>query len=83
MNEFVALLTKEKWPRMNEKMMTLTFFKLYTVYIKKLGQFFSHTLLVIHRSVGSYKNFDKLTSKVYLRFFKNTVYMRIIPLIKL
>ena len=25
---------------MNGKMMTLTFFELYTVYIKKLGQFF-------------------------------------------
>ena len=45
MNEkFVALLTKEKWPRMNGKM-TLTFFQFYTLYIKKLGQFFFHTLL--------------------------------------
>ena len=49
---------------MNEKMMTLTFFKLYTVYIKKLGQFFSHALLAIHLSVGSYKYFEKLISKV-------------------
>ena len=64
MKKFVALLTKEKRPRMNEKMMTPTFFELYTVYIKKLGQFFSHTLLAIHLSVGSYKYFEKLISKV-------------------
>ena len=55
---------REKWPRMNEKMMTPTFFEIYTVYIKKLGQFFSHTLLVIHRSAGSYKYFEKLISEV-------------------
>ena len=41
MKKFVALLVKEKWPGMNGKMMTLTFFELYTVYIKTLGQFFS------------------------------------------
>ena len=64
MKKFVALLTREKWPRMNEKMMTPTFFEIYTVYIKKLGQFFSHTLLVIHRSAGSYKYFEKLISEV-------------------
>ena len=64
MKKFVALLTKEKWSRMNEKMMTPTFFKIYKVYIKKLRQFFSHTLLVIHHSAGSYKYFEKLTSEV-------------------
>ena len=37
---------------------------IYTVYIKKLGQFFSHTLLVIHHSTGSYKYFEKLISEV-------------------
>ena len=63
MNEEIRCITNEKkWPRMNEKMMTLTFFELYTVYIKKLGQFFSHTLLAIHLSVGSYKYFEKLIS---------------------
>ena len=45
MKKFVALLTKEKQPRMNEKMLTPTFFELYAVYIKKSGQFFLHTLL--------------------------------------
>ena len=36
---------------------------LYSVY-KKIGQFFSHTLLAIHLSVGSYKYFEKLISEV-------------------
>ena len=40
---FVALLTKEKWLGMNGKMMPLTFFRHYPVYIKKLGQLFFHT----------------------------------------
>ena len=34
MKKFVALLTEEKRIRMNGKMMTLTFFELYTVDIK-------------------------------------------------
>ena len=33
MKKFVALLTEEKWPRMNGKV-TPTFFQLYTLYIK-------------------------------------------------
>ena len=42
MKKLIALLTmeKEKTARMNGKMMTVTFFKLYTVYINKLGQLF-------------------------------------------
>ena len=44
-------------------MMTPTV-ELYIVYIKKLGQFFFHTLLAIHRSVASYKYFEKLISDV-------------------
>ena len=35
--------THKKWLLMNGKMMTLTFCILYTVYIKKLGQFFLHS----------------------------------------
>ena len=31
---------------MNRKMMPPTFFKLYTVYIKTLGQFFFHAYLL-------------------------------------
>ena len=33
-NYVIALLTKEKQLRMNRKMMTITFFELYAVYIK-------------------------------------------------
>ena len=36
MKSFTALLTKEKWLRMNGEMTILTFFELYTGY-KKLG----------------------------------------------
>ena len=46
MKKFVALLMKEKQPGMNGKVMTLTFFEFCTVYIKKLGQFFSMLYLV-------------------------------------
>ena len=46
MNEGISCLTnkgkKEKRLLMNGKMMTLTFFKLYTVYIKEEGQLLSH-----------------------------------------
>ena len=31
---------------MNGKMMTMTFFELYEVYIKQLGQLFFHTYLL-------------------------------------
>ena len=34
MKKFIALLTEEKQLRTNGKMMSLTFFKLYTEYIK-------------------------------------------------
>ena len=41
MKKAIALLMWEKQPGMNGKMMTPTFFKLYTMYIKKLRHFFS------------------------------------------
>ena len=42
MNEGIRGITnKEKRPGINGKIMTQMFCKLYTVYIKKLGQFFS------------------------------------------
>ena len=41
MNKGICCITnKEKWPGINGKMMTQIFFELYTVYVKKLGQFF-------------------------------------------
>ena len=42
MKKIVALLTKEKWLRMNGNVRILTFLERYTMYIKKLGQFFFH-----------------------------------------
>ena len=64
---------------------------LYSVY-KKLGQFFSHTLIAnllkqrYISSATSYKYSNKVISEkknICLSFFENTMYMRIIPLIKL
>ena len=43
-NYVIALLTKEKQLRMNRKMMTLTFFELYAVYIKKVQNPFSKVI---------------------------------------
>ena len=45
MKKLIALLTKEKWLRMNGKMMTDFLQGLYVMY-KKLGQFFFHTYLI-------------------------------------
>ena len=44
MNETICCITS-KWKTVNNEweMMTVTFFKLYTVYNKKIGQFFFHT----------------------------------------
>ena len=43
-NYVIALLTKEKQLRMNRKTMTLTFFELYAVYIKKVQNPFSKVI---------------------------------------
>ena len=84
MKKFVALLMKEKRPGMNGKMMALTFFELYTVYIKKLGQFFLY--FTIHYSVASYKYFKKLNKwsmeTLALGVLK-ILCIHLIPLIKL
>ena len=64
MNEEIHFITNEgKWPGMNSKMMTPTFFKLYTVYIKKIRTISFHTLLT-YRSVASYKYFKRLINEV-------------------
>ena len=47
MKKLVALLMREKQPEMNGKTMTPTFFELYAVYVKKLGQFFA-ILYLLH-----------------------------------
>ena len=53
MMKFNALLMKKKQPRMNGKMMTLTFFKLYTVYIK------IRTILLLYLFVKLFKERHK------------------------
>ena len=65
MNEEICCITNEGKTAKNEWENDDSDFlrALYSVY-KNLGQFFSHTFLVIHRSVGSYKYFEKLISKV-------------------
>ena len=59
MKKFVALQTKEKRLRMNGKMMTLSFFELYTVYLKKLAQFNSI----------QFEQFNKLSIKTLVLSF--------------
>ena len=69
---------------MNEKMMTLTFFKLYTMYTKKnqKNYFPIHTHQLVHKDTSvvlkkykywNYKNND-------LNFLKKTMDMHTIPL---
>ena len=62
-------------------MMTLTFFKLYTVYTKKKNR----TSLVPYLLVNLFNGQRYISSvKSYgINFFKNTMYMHTIPLIKL
>ena len=54
---------------MNGKMMTLTFFDIYRVYVKKLGPFFFHTysLTCLNKDTSvllSYKYLNKFLSQV-------------------
>ena len=69
MKKFDTLLMKEKRPRMDGKMMTLTVFKLHTVYIKNHDNSFSMlcSLTCLNKDtsfVARYKYFNKLISKV-------------------
>ena len=70
MKKFVALLAKEKWLIMknDEKMMTLTFLELYTVYIKFRTAVFPYLLVNLFKekyisSVKSYKYLNTLRIK--------------------
>ena len=55
---------------------------LYSVY-KNIRTIFFHTLLAIHRSVGSYKYFKKLISvETLVLGFLKILWIRIIPLTK-
>ena len=68
MKKFVVLLKKEKQQRMNGKMMSLTFFELYAVYIKKnMTILFPYLLVNMFKQryityVKSYKYLNKSIS---------------------
>ena len=65
MNEQIHCITNEGEMVWNEwENDDSDFFKLYSVHVKKLGQFFFHTLLPRHSSVASYKCFQKLISDI-------------------
>ena len=85
MNEEICCITNEWKTAKDEWENGYSHFlqALYSVY-KKLGQFFSHTLLAKHLSVGGqiFWKVNKWSIKTYLRFLKNTVYMCTIPSIK-
>ena len=77
---------------MDREIMILTFFKLSTVYIKKLGQFFFHAhyltcldkdVSVPLKFINTWKVYKSSRKTIGLKFFKNTMYMHIIPLIRL
>ena len=78
MKEFIALLTDEKQLRMHGKIMTLTFFELYTVYIKIRTIFSPHLHVNLFKercisSVKNYKYFNRLISKVAIKALVLTV----------
>ena len=61
MKKFVALLTKEKWPRINVKM-SPTFFYLHTLYIKHWRIIFPYfTRKLVYAKIHQFK--DKFKKK--------------------
>ena len=78
MKEFTALLTDEKQLRMHGKIMNLTFFELYTVYIKIRTIFSPHLHVNFFKkrcisSVKDYKYLNRLISKVAIKALVLTV----------
>ena len=65
MKKFIELLTKEKKVRINGKILTLTFFESYTVYVKIGATLFPYLLinLIKERYISSAKN-DNYLNKV-------------------
>ena len=59
-NQLTSFFPKETWQRMNRKMMTLTFFELYTGYVKKLGVFFFHIYLLTYLKTSINKLLDQV-----------------------
>ena len=85
MKKFVALLMKEKWQRMNGKMVTPTFFEFYRICIKKLGQFFSilYSLYIVLLRVINILKVNKWSMKTLALGSLKILCIRVIPLINL
>ena len=65
------------------KMMTPTFFELYTVYIKNKDNFFPYFTRYMHRSVVSHKYLKLISMKTLVLGFLRILCIRVILLIKL
>ena len=65
MKKFIELLTKEKL-RINGKILTLTFFESYTVYVKIGATLFPYLLinLIKERYISSAKNYNYLNKVI-------------------
>ena len=66
MKKFIELLTKEKKLRINGKILTLTFFESYTVYVKIGATLFPYLLinLIKERYISSAKNYNYLNKVI-------------------
>ena len=66
MKKFIELLTKEKKLRINGKILTLTFFESYTVYVKIGATVFPYLLinLIKERYIRSAKNYNYLNKVI-------------------
>ena len=66
MKKFTELLTKEKKLRINGKILTLTFFESYTVYVKIGATVFPYLLinLIKERFISSAKNYNYLNKVI-------------------
>ena len=64
---------------MNGKMMTLTFFELYTVYIKRLGQLFFHTysLTCLNKDTSILLKFINLWTNSKVKYKNNGRFLKI------
>ena len=82
MKKFVPLPTKEKRLTMNGKIITLTFFEFYSVY-KKIRTILFHTYSLTCLNKDTSVLLKVKCKNNGLNYFKNTMYMNTILLIKL
>ena len=84
MNEICCITNEGKTARNEWENDDSDFLRALCSVYKKIRAIFFHTLLAIHRSVASYKYFEKLKSmKTLVLGFLKTLCIFIIPLIKL